>query len=100
MKKITDLPQRVNYFRNKAGISASELSFQLNKHSGYISKLESIDFNVPSSVLMEIINILGVSGEEFFAEDYKNYSINRELYNLILSLPQDKKQTLLNFLKS
>lgn len=96
---MSDIIQRIGYFRNKANLSARELSLRIGKHEGYINKLESKDFNLPTSVLLEIIECLNITPEEFFAENYATYKINIELYNLIRNLPESKRTSLIEFIK-
>lgn len=97
--KINDVIQRIGYFRNKLNLSARELSLRIGKHEGYINKLESKDFNLPSEMLLEIIEALELEPSEFFADNYANYQIDKELQNLIQSLPYDKKKSMIDFLK-
>ena len=73
------LVQRIGYFRNKKNLSARELSLLIGKHGGYINKLESKDFNLPTSVLLKILETLNVSCEEFFAENFMTYKTDKEL---------------------
>lgn len=72
---------------------------QIGKHDGYINKLETQYFNVPVDVLLEILECLEISPEEFFSENYKNYQLDINLYNAIKKLPLDKKNSLLSFIK-
>ena len=48
--EVKDLTLRIAYFRNRNDLSARELSLLIGKHGGYINKLESKDFNLPTSV--------------------------------------------------
>ena len=59
--EMKDLIQRIGYFRNKANLSARELSLRIGKHEGYINKLESKDFNLPTTMLLEIIETLEIT---------------------------------------
>lgn len=97
--RMEDLVYRIWYFRNKANISARDLSLRLGKHEAYISKLESKDFNLPSSVLLDIFDILQVEPEMFFAKDFDTYNKDRELIDLILRLPYKKRELLIEYLK-
>ena len=46
-----------------------------------------------------MLDCLQVQPEEFFAENYKNYSIDKALYEEIKRLPQASKESLLSFIK-
>ena len=96
---MEDIVYRIWYFRNRANISARDLSLKLGKHEAYISKLESKDFNLPTSVLLEIFDILQVEPERFFAKDFDTYDKDRELLRTILRLPYKKRELLLEYLK-
>ncbi len=100
MKEIVD---RIIYFRTLKEISARELSLNIGKSGNYISKLECLDFTLPTPMLLTIIDNLGIKPEEFFAEDYKNYKDKKNLLNLledvIKYVPEDTISNLLNSLK-
>ena len=96
---IKQVTERIGYFRNKANMSARDLSLRIGKHEGYINKLESKDFNLPVSVLLEIIDCFGISAEEFFADDYMNYGTKTKLYSLIDNLSKEKKESVISLLE-
>ncbi len=104
MMNIRDIVERINYFRNLKNISARNLSYDIDKSYNYINKLESLNFNPPMSVILDIINALDISPEEFFAEDYKNYSLNKKISNLLKSIinsvPSEDIAELINELKN
>ena len=101
--KINEVIERISYFRTNKGISARELSLRINKNDAYINKLECLDFIVPSDVLLQIIDNLGITPEEFFAEDYKNYKTKKNILDLleevVNSVPEEKIVNLLSSLK-
>ena len=100
MREIVD---RIIYFRNIKNISARELSLSIGKSGNYISKLECLDFTLPTPVLLEIIDVLEVSAEEFFAEDYKHYNDKKALLSLleevVKNVPEQAISNLLNSLR-
>ncbi len=96
---IREVVRRIGYFRNKQKISARELSLRIDKHEAYINKLESKDFNLPTRVLLEILEALGVSEEEFFAENIESYKLDKELLNTFKDLTTSQKENLLNFIR-
>jgi len=97
--ELKDIVERISYFRDKKNLSSRKLSTMIGKHAGYINKLESEDFNLPSSILLNIISALEIEEEEFFSKNYRTYYIDKELYNAIVKLPEDKKKSLSEFLK-
>ena len=97
--EMKDVIQRIGYFRNKANLSARELSLRLGKHDGYINKLESKDFNLPTSMLLEILEALEITPAEFFADDYANYKNDKEILDLLKTMSKDKRENLLSFIK-
>lgn len=97
---VKDLTLRISYFRNRADLSARELSLRIDKHEGYINKLESKDFNLPVSVLLKIIDALNISCEEFFADNFMSYKKDKELDSLFKDLSTDNKQTIINLIKN
>ena len=96
---MKDVIQRIGYFRNKANLSARELSLRLGKHDGYINKLESKDFNLPTSMLLEILEALEITPAEFFADDYANYKYDKEILDLLKTMSKEKRDNLLLFIK-
>lgn len=100
LKDWFNVAERIEYFREKKKISTRKLSLELGKSDGYVSKLLSLDFNLPSKTLFELIHCLDVSVEEFFADNYKNFKIDKELYNLIKNLPNETKESLINIIKT
>lgn len=77
MKKISDkrifLIDRLSFMRNRANLSARELSQRLGKSIAYIAKFENGNFNIPAEVLFEAIEICGSTPEEFFYNDMAIY---------------------------
>ena len=94
------LVQRIGYFRNNKNLSARELSLLIGKHGGYINKLESKDFNLPTSVLLKILETLNVSCEEFFAENFMTYKTEKELASTFEKLSADNKKMILELMKN
>lgn len=93
---MKDLINRISYFRVKKNLSARELSLQIGKAGGYINKLESYDFNLPVPVLLDILEALEVSAEEFFylGQDYNKDT--KELLHKFNKLSDANKQTIID----
>lgn len=95
IKEITD---RIAFFRNKANLSARELSLMLGKHDSYINKLESNDFVISMPAFLEILNTLQITPQEFFAPNYKTYEKDVLLENLVNNLSSKKRELLIRFI--
>ena len=96
---IDEIVKRIGFFRYKQNISARELSLKIGKNDSYIKQLEKTKFNLSTNALIEIIDALEVSYEEFFSPNYRTYYIDKDLYNTIIKLPEEKKKSLSDFLK-
>ena len=96
---IKDVLSRVGYVRNKANLSAREVSLRLGMNDQYVSQVESGKGTLSVTKLLEILEICDFPVDRFFAKDIENYEQDNELYKLILSLPADKRKDLINFLK-
>lgn len=92
--------ERVGYFRTKANLSQKALSVDIGMNIGYINRLECKKDFLPSvEVLLKIIEVCGVSVEEFFYEDFENYEQDKQILNKLKDLSRDKREALLNLLK-
>ena len=94
------LINRLGYIRNRANLSARELSQRLGNSIAYIAKFENGDFNMPSETLLNAIYICGSTPQEFFSNDIENFSETNEVYNLYEKLSQQSKATIKDLLKN
>ncbi|MBQ8748930.1 MAG: helix-turn-helix transcriptional regulator [Clostridia bacterium] len=92
-----DLLYRIGAVREKANLSARELSLRLGMSYQYMAKVESGKININLKKLLQILEICNCSIEEFLCIDY---GTNKELISLIEDLPSDTKQKLIDFLKT
>ncbi len=97
---IQDIIDRILFFREQKKLSAKELSLRIGKAEDYISKLESRNFNLPTFVLLDILNVLDVDYNEFFSKDYKNYVVNERIMNAIENLSGRQRVLVLELLES
>jgi len=93
------LINRLGLIRNRAKLSARELSQILGFSIAYIAKFDNGDFNMPSEVLLDAIEICGSTPEEFFYEDLNNYNEHKELITMFSSLSQESKETIKDLIK-
>lgn len=95
-----EIIERIGYFRNKAKLSQKALSIDIDMNVGYINRLECKKDFLPSvEVLLKIIEVCGITVEEFFYADIENYEQDKEILEKLKSLPRDKREALLNLLK-
>ena len=92
------LINRLGYIRNKANLSARELSQRLGYSIAYIAKFENGDFNIPAEVLLDAIEICGSSAEEFFSENIGDYAENKLMLDNYKKLSSDSKKTINNLI--
>ncbi len=94
-----EIIQRIGYFRTQANLSQKALSMDIDMNICYINRLEcKKDFLPSMEVLLRIIECCGISAEEFFFDDYRNYKKEKELLKKIRELPTEKQEALLKFL--
>ena len=94
------LINRLGYIRNRANLSARELSQTLGFSIAYIAKFENGDFNIPSEVLLNAIEICKSSPEEFFHGDIVKYQEHQDLIEKYESLSIESKHTILDLMKN
>ncbi len=97
--EIKEVLSRIGYVRNKAKLSARELSFRIGMSQQYIAQVESGRIVLTMEKLLKILEVCNFPIERFFSSDIDNYSENNELKNLIEKLPADKKKNIIEFIK-
>lgn len=93
------LINRLGFIRNKAGLSARELSQRLGFSPAYIAKFENGDFSIPAEVLLNAITICGSTKEEFFSDNY-NPSNQNSFNSKFESLSESSKATIINLIEN
>ena len=93
-----DVPARISFFRNLAGLSGPKLSARLGKSKLYINKLESNEFKPSYLQICRICDECGITLAEFFADDYQNYRTNMKLFQLIQNIPIAEREKLIDLL--
>lgn len=103
-KKITSKRQflidRLGYLRNRANLSARELSQRMDKSIAYIAKFDNGDFSIPAEILLEAIEICESTPEEFFWHDITKYNEQKQLISTFENLSSESKQTIKNLMKN
>ena len=96
---IKEILTRVGYVRNKANLSARELSQRMGMSPQYVAQLESGRIVLTVEKLLQILEICEFPIERFFSSDIADYKIDNELKTLIEALPSDKKKNIIEFIK-
>ena len=94
-----EIIERLSLIRTKNNLSAREFGLMIGNSDTYFYKVEgkSIILNVPK--LLEILDALQVSTEEFFYDDFENYKRDNEILSLTKNLTKDELQALILLLK-
>lgn len=97
--EIKEILSRIGYVRNKANLSAREVSLRMGMSPQYVAQLESGRIVLTVEKLLQILEICEFSVERFFSADIVDYDTNNELKVLIESLPTDKKKNIIEFIR-
>ena len=96
---IKEILTRVGYVRNKANLSARELSQRMGMSPQYVAQLESGRIVLTVEKLLQILEICEFPIERFFSSNIADYKIDNELKTLIEALPTNKKKNIIEFIK-
>lgn len=97
--EIKEILSRIGYVRNKANLSAREVSQRLGMSPQYVAQLESGRIVLTVEKLLQILEICEFPIERFFSSNIDDYKIDNELKSLIEALPSDKKKNIIEFIK-
>lgn len=97
--EIKEILSRIGYVRNKANLSAREVSLRMGMSPQYVAQLESGRIVLTVEKLLQILEICEFPIERFFSSNIADYKIDNELKSLIESLPSDKKKNIIEFIK-
>ena len=87
-----DIIFRIGQIRNRADLSARELSHRIELNDGYINRLESKKDFLPSlEVLLKIISACGCTPAEFFYHNIEAYNQDLELIEMFKGLDTASK---------
>jgi len=98
--EIKEILSRIGYVRNKANLSAREVSLRMGMSPQYVAQLESGRIVLTVEKLLQILEICEFSIERFFSSNIADYNTDNELKLLIESLPLDKKKNIIEFIKN
>ncbi len=97
--EIKEVLSRIGYVRNKANLSAREVSLRMGMSPQYVAQLESGRIVLTVEKLLQILEICEFPIERFFSSNIDNYNVDNELKTLIESLPLSKKNNIIEFIK-
>ena len=97
--EIKEILSRIGYVRNKANLSAREVSLRMGMSPQYVAQLENGRIVLTIEKLLQILEICEFPIERFFSSNIADYNVDNELKLLIESLPLDKKRNIIEFIK-
>ena len=97
---IKDILSRLGYVRNRANLSARELSLRMGMSPQYVAQVERGRIVLTVEKLLQILEICNFPLEQFFSKNIETYEVDKNLESLIDNLSIDKKKSLLEFLKN
>lgn len=97
--EIKEILTRMGYVRNKANLSAREVSQRMGMSPQYVAQLESGRIVLTVEKLLQILEICEFPIERFFSSNIADYKIDNELKSLIENLPTDKKKNIIEFIR-
>lgn len=97
--EIKEILTRIGYVRNKANLSAREVSLRMGMSSQYVAQVESGRIVLTVEKLLQILSICEFPIERFFSSNIDDYDVDIELKELIESLPSNKKKNIIEFIK-
>lgn len=90
--ELNGIINRISQLRTKVGLSARELSLRIGKNEAYINRLEyKKNFEPSISVINDIVEACGSSLEEFFYYDMNQYKTDKQVIDLLKTVPESKK---------
>ena len=98
--EIKEILTRIGYVRNKANLSAREVSQRMGMSPQYVAQLESGRIVLTVEKLLQILEICEFPIERFFSNNIVDYTFDNELKSLIESLPTEKKKNIIEFIKN
>lgn len=101
MKNFTydDVIKRLQYYRNKNHLSARETSLRLGYSDTFINRVERGLIELKISTLLDFLELVNVSVEEFFSASPNDYAKDRELLEVLKNTSYENKLSLIDIAK-
>lgn len=97
--EIKEVLARIGYVRGTKNLSAREVSLRIGKSPQYVAQLESGRIVLTVEKLLQILEVCEFPIERFFSKNIADYNTDKELEDLIESLPTNKKKNIIEFIK-
>ena len=91
---------RLGKFRIKHNLSARETSLRLGYSDSFINRIERQSVDLKVKTLLEFLELIEVSPEEFFYPTPENYKKDLEILNLIQKLSKENKDRIVDLIKN
>lgn len=95
-----ELIEKLSKLRTSKKLSARELSLRIDKNESYIHGMEcNKNFEPSVSVISDICDACGITLEQLFYYDMEQYSLDKEIIDLLKQVNSEKKQAIITLLK-
>lgn len=94
-----EILERIGYFRNKKNISAYKLGMELGHSKTYFYRVESGEIALTVDMLLDVLDILGVTTAQFFYPDLDKFDRDQEWLTSMATLTEEEKNSLFTILK-
>lgn len=94
-----EILERIGYFRNKKNISAYRLGMELGHSKTYFYRVESGEITLTVDILLDVLDILGVTTAQFFYPDLNKFDKDQECLKSMETLTEEEKNSLFTILK-
>ena len=94
-----DIIYRIGYFRNKANLSAREVSMRLGHNPHFLSTIENKKVELKVSTLLDFCTLVDITPQDFF---YLGKEFNKEDKNLLElfgGLSKENKELIISLMK-
>lgn len=96
--RYRDIVNRICVIMEEKNLSDRKLSGLLDRDDSYFNRIKNGHSALSIEVLLEILDILNVSAEEFFYGNPDSYKVDKELISSLGKMDVEKKKSLLDFL--
>ncbi len=101
MKQIDydEVINRFGYFRNKANLSARDLSERLDYNPQFVSTIESKKIELKVSTLLKFFEVVEITPQDFFYLGKEYNKEDKNLLEMFSSLSNENKNTIIDLMK-
>ncbi len=95
-KEYKDIIYKIGYYRNKNKLSARDTSLQLGFSDSFINRIERYTVELKVSTLLKFMELVSITPFEFFYPNPENFAKDKEVFDLIMSLTPENKETIID----